>query len=83
MGCSVSDNPRTGRTRWRYYIVLKAELCGDIRRNSDWVNASTVCAGEYVGLEDIDDGIWNVTSARSNSAVSTNNTYVSKMNMVD
>ena len=23
-------------------------------------NASTVCAGEYVGLEEIDEGIWNV-----------------------
>ncbi len=25
-----------------------------------WVNVSTVCIGEYVGLEEIDDGIWNV-----------------------
>lgn len=33
---------------------------GGIRWNSDWVNVSTVCAGEYVGLEEIDDGIWNV-----------------------
>lgn len=33
---------------------------GSIRWNSDWVNVSTVCAGEYVGLEEIDDGIWNV-----------------------
>jgi hypothetical protein len=24
------------------------------------VNVSIVCAGEYVGLEEIDDGIWNV-----------------------
>ena len=24
------------------------------------MNVSTVCAGEYVGLEEIDDGIWNV-----------------------
>ena len=28
--------------------------------NSDWVNVSIVCAGEYVGLEEIDNGIWNV-----------------------
>ena len=28
--------------------------------SSDWVNVSTVCIGEYVGLEEIDDGIWNV-----------------------
>jgi putative transposase len=33
---------------------------GGIRGNSDWVNVSTVCAGEYVGLEEIDDGVWNV-----------------------
>ena len=26
----------------------------------DWVNVSTVCAGEYVGQEEIDDGVWNV-----------------------
>jgi len=28
--------------------------------NRRWVNVSTVCIGEYVGLEEIDDGIWNV-----------------------
>jgi transposase InsO family protein len=33
---------------------------GGIRWNSDWVNVSIVCAGEYVGLEEIDDGIWSV-----------------------
>lgn len=33
---------------------------GGIRWNSSWVNVSIVCAGEYVGLEEIDDGIWNV-----------------------
>jgi hypothetical protein len=33
---------------------------GGIRWNSDWVNVPTVCAGEYVGLEEIDDGIWNL-----------------------
>jgi transposase InsO family protein len=25
-----------------------------------WVNVSTVCIGEHVGLEEIDDGIWNI-----------------------
>ena len=25
-----------------------------------WVNVSTVCIGEYVGLEEIDNGIWSV-----------------------
>jgi hypothetical protein len=33
---------------------------GGIRWNKQWVNVSTVCAGEYVGLEEIDDGIWIV-----------------------
>lgn len=33
---------------------------GGIRWNKEWVNVSVVCAGEYVGLEEIDDGIWNV-----------------------
>jgi putative transposase len=33
---------------------------GGIRWNKQWVNVSTVCAGQYVGLEEIDDGIWNV-----------------------
>jgi len=33
---------------------------GGIRWERDWVNVSIVCAGEYVGLEEIDDGVWNV-----------------------
>jgi putative transposase len=33
---------------------------GGIRWNCDWVNVSIVCVGEYVGLEEIDNGIWNV-----------------------
>jgi transposase InsO family protein len=33
---------------------------GGIRWNSRWVNVSVVCVGEYVGLEEIDDGLWNV-----------------------
>jgi putative transposase len=33
---------------------------GGIRWNSQWVNVSTVCIGEYVGLEKIDDGLWTV-----------------------
>jgi hypothetical protein len=31
-----------------------------MRWDSDWVNVSICCAGEYVGLEEIDNGIWNV-----------------------
>jgi putative transposase len=33
---------------------------GGIRWNKDWVNVLINCAGEYVGPEKIDDGIWNV-----------------------
>jgi len=33
---------------------------GGIRWNKQWVNVSTTCVGEYVGLEEIDDGVWNV-----------------------
>src|ERR1044072_3866604 len=33
---------------------------GGIRWNSGWINVSITCAGEYVGLEEIDDGRWDV-----------------------
>ena len=33
---------------------------GGIRWNRDWVHVSIVCVGEYVGLEEIDNGIWTV-----------------------
>jgi len=33
---------------------------GGIRWNRDRVNVSIVCVGEHVGLEEIDDGVWNV-----------------------
>jgi len=33
---------------------------GGIRWNSRWVAVSIVCVGEYVGLEEIADGIWTV-----------------------
>jgi putative transposase len=33
---------------------------GGIRWNARWVNVSIVCVGEYVGLEEIAEGIWNV-----------------------
>jgi putative transposase len=33
---------------------------GGIRWSRQWVNVSVTCAGEYVGLEEIDDGVWNV-----------------------
>ena len=33
---------------------------GGIRWSNGWINVSTVCIGEYVGLEEIDDGLWTV-----------------------
>jgi hypothetical protein len=33
---------------------------GGIRWNKQWVNVSSTCIGEYVGLEEIDDGVWNI-----------------------
>jgi putative transposase len=33
---------------------------GGIRWNHQWVNVSHTCVGEYVGLEEIDDGVWTV-----------------------
>jgi transposase InsO family protein len=33
---------------------------GGVRWHKQWVNVSSVCAGEYVGFEEIDDGVWNV-----------------------
>ena len=33
---------------------------GGIRWHRPWVNVSIGCAGEYVGLEEIDAGVWNV-----------------------
>ena len=33
---------------------------GGIRWSKQWVNVSISCAGEYVGFEEIDDGVWNV-----------------------
>lgn len=33
---------------------------GGIRWNHNWVLVSTTCVGEYVGLEEIDNGLWNV-----------------------
>jgi hypothetical protein len=33
---------------------------GGIRWNCRWVNVSIVCVGEYVGLEEIDDGLWDL-----------------------
>jgi putative transposase len=34
---------------------------GGLRWHRQWVNVSSCGAGEYVGLEDIDEGVWNVS----------------------
>jgi putative transposase len=34
---------------------------GGIRWTHQWVNVSPTCMGEYVGREESDDGIWNVS----------------------
>ena len=44
----------------RVHVVGLASANGGIRWNCRWVNVSTVCIGEYVGLKEIADGIWNV-----------------------
>lgn len=33
---------------------------GGMRWNHHWVLVSSVCVGEYIGLEEIDNGVWNV-----------------------
>lgn len=33
---------------------------GGMRWHHHWVNVSHTCVGEYVGLEEIDNGVWNV-----------------------
>lgn len=33
---------------------------GGIRWKCAWVNVSSCCASEYVGLEEIDDGVWEI-----------------------
>jgi transposase InsO family protein len=42
------------------YEVRYVSANGGIRWNNAWVNVSTTCIGEYVGLEEIDDGVWNI-----------------------
>ena len=42
------------------FEVRDVSANGGIRWNTRWLNVSIVCAGEYVGLAAIDNGIWNV-----------------------
>lgn len=33
---------------------------GGIRWNNKWVGVSSVLIGEHIGLEEVDDGLWDV-----------------------
>jgi transposase len=43
-----------------HYEVRLVSANGGIRWNSRWVNVSTLLAGDFVGLEEFDNGLWNV-----------------------
>jgi putative transposase len=43
-----------------HYEVRLVSNNGGIRWNSNWVNVSQVLAQEFVGLEEIDNGLWDV-----------------------
>jgi putative transposase len=42
------------------FEVRYVNASGGMSWKSDWVQVSTVCSGEYIGLEEIDDGVWEV-----------------------
>ena len=42
------------------YEVRYVSANGGIRWKSRWVNVSSVLVGEHVGLEEVDDGLWDV-----------------------
>jgi putative transposase len=42
------------------FAVRYVSAHGGIRWTHQWGNVSHVCVGAYVGLEEIDDGVWNV-----------------------
>jgi putative transposase len=43
-----------------HFEVRRVSRNGGIRWNSRWVNMSHVLGGEYVGLEEVDNDLWNV-----------------------
>jgi putative transposase len=48
------------------FEVRSVSANGGIRWNKAWGNVATVCAGPYVGLEAIDDGVWNLSDSTLN-----------------
>jgi putative transposase len=47
-----------------HYETRYVSSNGGMRWNNRWVNVSTCCVDEYVGLEEIDDGVWDVYFGR-------------------
>jgi len=43
-----------------HYEIRRVSNNGGIRWNSNWVNVSHVLGGELVGLEEVDNDLWNV-----------------------
>ena len=43
-----------------HYQVRYVSRNGGVRWHNQWVNVSHVLAEEYVGLEEVDDGVWSV-----------------------
>jgi transposase InsO family protein len=43
-----------------HFEVRYVSANGGIRWNHRWVNVSQTCKGQYVGMEEIEEGLWNV-----------------------
>ncbi len=60
----VSDKPFPERVPSveypTHYETRRVSNNGGIRWNSNWVNVSHVLGGEYVGLEEVDNELWDV-----------------------
>lgn len=43
-----------------HYEVRRVSRNGGIKWSSEWVNISSVLAEEFIGLQEVDDGVWTV-----------------------
>jgi len=43
-----------------HFEVRLVSANGGIRWKNQWVNVATTCIGEYIGLKEIDNGVWHV-----------------------
>jgi putative transposase len=43
-----------------HFEVRYVSANGGIRWNHQWVNVSQTCKGQHVGLEEIEENVWNV-----------------------